>query len=490
MTLLNQHQTNRYRTLQVENGPRKTTLNRTIRTAAPLFGKGHSMNITSKVLWGEGLFLRPQHFQQQDQYHEHRLHQNVKALHPYSWGVSQVQIDHDALANNTLRLLELHVLFQDGELCSAPGNDELPAMLNLNNLPQSQQSITFYAALPSFKPFGGNFSPDGQLDKGARFNQVNLDTPDLYTQAAQAEMAYLKKTVRLVSEFEPRDSYVSFPLLRLHRMSTGGFETDPAFVAPSLSINSAPLLFLQLRRLLDALQAKVNALHGHHREPSKNVIELRSGDMSSFWLLHTASAAYASLSHYFHHPALHPERLYQQLLELAGALMTYSKSYALADLPPYQHGDPGPSFARLHMIIRELLDIVISSKYFAIALSEVKPSYHHGVLDSGKIDDKTAFYLAVSAAMPVLELVDTVPLRFKVGTPDDVDKFVLSAMPGVRLQHAPQMPAAVPVRPETCYFLLESRSQMYQRMLQAQSISIYVPSGIPDLRLELVAVTP
>jgi len=58
---------------------------------------------------------------------------------------------------------------------------QLPAMLNLNNLPQSQQSITFYAALPSFKPFGGNFSPDGQLDKGARFSQVNLDTPDLYT---------------------------------------------------------------------------------------------------------------------------------------------------------------------------------------------------------------------------------------------------------------------------------------------------------------------
>jgi type VI secretion system protein ImpJ len=447
------------------------------------------MGITSKVLWGEGLFLRPQHFQQQDRYHEHLLHQSVKALHPYAWGVNQLQIDHDALANNTLRLLELSAIFQDGEICSAPGNDDLPEILDLNDLPQSQQSVTFYAALPSFKPFGGNFSPNGQPDNAARFSQANLDTPDLYTQAAQAEMAYLKKTVRLVSEFEPRDSYVCFPLLRLHRLSSGGFETDPAFVAPSLTIGSTPLLFLQLRRLLDALQAKVNALHGHHREPSKNVIELRSGDMSSFWLLHTASSAFASLSHYFHHPALHPERLYQQLMGLAGALMTYSRTHTLADLPPYQHGDPGPSFAKLHAMIRELLDTVISSKYFAIALSEVKPSYHHGALDSGKINEKTAFYLAVSAAMPALELVEAVPLRFKVGAPDDVDKFVLSAMPGVRLQHAPQVPAAVPVRPDACYFILESRGQMVERMLQARSISIYVPSGMPDLRLELVAVT-
>jgi len=99
-----------------------------------------------------------------------------------------------------------------------------------------------------------------------------------------------------------------------------------------------------------------------------------------------------------------------------------------------------------------LLDTVISAKYFAIALTEVKPSYHHGQLDSGKIDEKTTFYLAVATDMPGLELVDIVPLRFKIGAPDDVDKFVLSAMPGVRLQHAPQVPAAVPVRPNTYYF--------------------------------------
>jgi type VI secretion system protein ImpJ len=447
------------------------------------------MSITNKVLWGEGLFLRPQHFQQQDQYHEHQLHQRVAALYPYAWGVRQLQIDREALANNTLRLLELSLVFPDGELVQAPGADDLPAMLDLSQLPQSQQAVTFYAALPQFKPFGGNFAATEQAGSAARFGAVNLATPDLYTQAANAELAYLKKTVRLVSEFEPRDSYVSFPLLRLRRTSTGGFEPDPAFVPPSTSVASAPILFLQLRRLVDALQAKVSALQGHHREPSKHVVEFRSGDMSSFWLLHTANSAYASLSHYFHHPALHPERLYEQLLGLAGSLMTFSKSHMLADLPVYQHDAPGPAFSKLHAIIRDLLDTVISAKYFAIALTEVKPSYHLGQLDSGKIDDKTTFYLAVAANMPGLELVDIVPLRFKIGAPDDVEKFVLSAMPGVRLQHAPQVPAAVPVRPDTYYFTLDSKGQMYDRMLQAQSISIYVPSGIHELRLELIAVT-
>lgn len=445
--------------------------------------------MTSKVLWGEGLFLRPQHFQQQDQYHEHRLHEAVRAVHPFAWGVSQLQVDRDALTNNSLRLLELSVRFQDGEIIDAPGSDDLPDPLDLSGLLQSQQSVTYYVALPAFKPFGANYAQIGQTGVAARFVQDNQDTPDLFTQAAQAQLTYLKKSVRIVSEFETRDSYTHFPLLRLRRMATGGFELDPLFVPPSLSVRSAPVLFLQLRRLIDALQAKVSALYGHHREPSKNVIEYRSGDMSSFWLLHTASSAYASLTHYFHNPTLHPERLYEQLLGVAGALMTFSKSWTLADLPAYQHNDPGPGFEKLHLIVRELLDTVISSKYFAIALTEVRPSYYLGKLDSGKIDEKTAFYLAVSASMPALELVDVVPLRFKIGAPDDVEKFVLSAMPGVRIQHAPQVPAAVPVRPDTCYFTIEAKGQMYERMLQAQSISIYVPAGMNELKLELVAVT-
>jgi type VI secretion system protein ImpJ len=77
-------------------------------------------------------------------------------------------------------------------------------------------------------------------------------------------------------------------------------------------------------RQLDALQAKVSAPYVHHREPSRHVIEFRSGDMSSFWL-HTASTACAAA--------------------------------------------PGPAFATLHRIMRELLDNVISSRYFAIAIT-------------------------------------------------------------------------------------------------------------------------
>jgi type VI secretion system protein ImpJ len=442
----------------------------------------------SKVLWGEGLFLRPQHFQQQDRYHEARLNDTAKALHPYAWGVRKLELDLDALKADTLRITELSLIFQDGEILHAPDRDVLPPQVRLGELAASNQTLTFHAALPAIKDHGENCAARGESRPDTRFGQHEHDTFDLFTDAAGAPVAYLTRSLRLVSELEPLEAFETIPLVRLRRVATGGFEVDHAFVPPSMSIEGAPGLHGMLARLMEKLLAKVNALYGHYREPSKNVVELRGGDVASFWLLHTVSSGYASLTHFLAHRELHPERLFQELLGLAGGLMTFSRSSKLEDLPAYVHQDPGPAFARLDAILRELLDTVISSKYFAIALSHERTSYHLGALDSGKINGQTTLYLGVAADMPALQLVEIVPLRFKIGAPEDVDKLVLSAMPGVRLVHAPQVPSAVPVRPDTCYFVLENRGVLYESMLKAQAISIYVPNGIRDLKLELIGI--
>ena len=447
------------------------------------------MNTPSKVLWGEGLFLRPQHFQQQDRYHEARLHQTASALHPYGWGVRKLVLDLEALRSDTLRVLELSVIFPDGEVYRAPDGDSLPSQVRLDQLPANTQAITFHAALPALKAHGENCAPRGMSASDTRFAQDEFETQDMFSRAADAPVTFLTKTLRLAGDDDALESFVSFPLLRLRRVATGGFEPDPSFAPPCLSIEAAPGLRLQLARLMEKMLAKVNALYGHHREPSKNVVELRGGDVSSFWLLHTASAGYAALSHLYNQAELHPERLFEQLLHLAGGLMTYSRNYRLEELPAYKHDDPAPAFAQMDGMIRDLLDTVISSKYFAIALSNPRQSYYLGALDSGKITAQTVLYLAVAADLPALKLVETVPLQFKLGAPEDVDKLVLSALPGVKLVHAPQVPAALPVRPDTYYFVLDGRGALYENMLKAQAMSIFVPNGMRDLKLDLIAIS-
>lgn len=454
---------------------------------------------SSKVLWGEGLFLRPQHFQRQDAYHEWRLAQGMRALHPYAWGVRRMQVDKDGLASGVLRLTELQLLLPDGEMVSAPQEDILPAPVVLGGLPAGLSEVTFHVTLAPMRANGSNFEPSGgdragERASGAvgasatRYEQHDTEANDWFTQAATSQVSTLRRQLALVADGEPRDHLVNMPLLRLRRSGTSAFEVDTQFVPPCMSISASPALQAMMRRLLDTLQAKVDALYGFHREPSKHVIEFRSGDIASFWLLHTASAAFAGLSHLHHHPALHPERLYERMLELAGALMTFSKRYGLADLKPYAHEAPHAGFAALDQILRELLETVISTRYFSIALDEFKPSFFHGRLESQKITPNTTLILGVQAAMPATEVVDTVPIRMKVGAPDDVDKLVLSAMAGVRLTHLAQVPGAIPVRPGVYYFQMEARGPLYERMLQSQTAAIYAPAGMPELQLELFAL--
>jgi type VI secretion system protein ImpJ len=215
------------------------------------------MSIPSKVLWGEGLFLRPQHFQQQDQYHEARLRHTTQALHPYLWGVRVISWDLDALKAGKLRLEKLSLIFRDGEIVDAPASTQLPPAVDLSRIPVSVLEVTWYAALPSLSSNGGNAAAHDQQHSGARYRQSSREMADLYTQAVGSEVGFLNSAVRLLPDLEPLGAFECVPVIRLRRVVTGGFEPDTSFIPPGLSIASAPALKTLLDRLLDSLQAKV-----------------------------------------------------------------------------------------------------------------------------------------------------------------------------------------------------------------------------------------
>src|SRR5471030_168376 len=427
--------------------------------------RSNSMSLPANILWSEGLTLGPQQFQQLDRYHEARLQRMVAAVNPHLWGVCELEWNRDELLNNTLRAETMSLIFQDGEIFDAPLSDMLPTAVDLSKLAPDEQSFTFYAALPMLNLHGGNLdharnatnSVNAANGHGARYTQVDSETADLYTQAINVDVSYLRKTVRLMSQLESRNAYINFPVVRLRRLVSGGFEIDPSFMPPSLSLAAAGLQTM-LDGLLGKLNVKIEALYQRHRQPTKHAIEVHSGDIASFWMLNTISSAGAALTHCARYRQHHPEALFDRLMAGAGGLMTFSTRYALADLPAYRHDDFGPAFAQLDALIRDLVDTVIPSKYFTIALTQ--------------------------------ELVAVVPLRFKVASPDDIERIIGLALPGIELVHMAQVPAEVPVRPNTYYFSVESKGALYENMLKAQAIAIYVPTGIKGLKLELFGITP
>lgn len=443
------------------------------------------MGTASKILWSEGLTLGPQQFQQQDRYHELRLQRVASALNAYCWGLRAVRWNADELVNHRLSADAISLIFPDGEVIDAPAEDDLPPAIDLSSLPVGETSVTFFVAVPRLRSHGSN------LENGSRFRQVDVDTADLFTDAVSIDVSYLRKSLRLLSHLEARDAFVSFPAIRLTRRDDGGFDVDPAFMPPAVSIGAMPALTLILAGLVAKMEAKIDILYRLHRQSHKGTLEVHSGDISSYWMLNTICTSCATLKHFEHSMTQHPETLFEKLCALAGGLMSLSNKRLMSDLPAYDHEKPEAGFHALDTIIRDLLDTAISSKYFTIPLvaEENRKTHYCGKLDAARIAHDTQLCLAVSADMPALELVGAVPRLFKIGSPDSIERIVVSALPGAEITHMAQVPSSVPVRPNTYYFSITGRGALYEDMIKSQAITIYVPAGMKSLRLDLFALT-
>ena len=107
------------------------------------------MTWTNRVIWSEGLFLKPHHFQQQDRYLEHLVASARGVGVPHPWGLRLLSVDQDLLALGKLGLTSAAGLLPDGTPVDAPASDPLPDPLALTADAAGQ---ILYLALPLRRP--------------------------------------------------------------------------------------------------------------------------------------------------------------------------------------------------------------------------------------------------------------------------------------------------------------------------------------------------
>ncbi len=57
------------------------------------------------------------------------------------------------------------------------------------------------------------------------------------------------------------------------------------------------LYWLRLKRTLNIIKAKIKTIQANNRENDEKLIEFRSGDIVSFWLVNALNTAHATLNH-------------------------------------------------------------------------------------------------------------------------------------------------------------------------------------------------
>jgi type VI secretion system protein ImpJ len=89
------------------------------------------MSWNNKVIWSEGLFLRPQHFQQQDRFLEQFVEQRAGRLRSYAWGFTELKLDSDLLGIGKVAIASARGVFADGTPFNIPESDDPPPPLDI-----------------------------------------------------------------------------------------------------------------------------------------------------------------------------------------------------------------------------------------------------------------------------------------------------------------------------------------------------------------------
>ena len=71
------------------------------------------MSLTSRPLWMEGMFIRPQHLQQQQRYTEDLVERRIAWVQGSGWGLSEVALDRDLLRLGKLGVTSCRAIMPD-----------------------------------------------------------------------------------------------------------------------------------------------------------------------------------------------------------------------------------------------------------------------------------------------------------------------------------------------------------------------------------------
>lgn len=447
------------------------------------------MNFLSRVVWQEGMYLGPHHFQAQSRYFEDSIYFATSTLLPYHAGFLGCEVDKEALQNGTLSLLHARCIFPDGLLLKSPESDALPPPRDMGAVfPPDRDRVTVFLAVPAYHSNGLNCetAPGGR--QASRFIAEGRSVADEWNSQEEKQVRVGRKNTALLLEHELGPNSVALPVARVLRAGAGRFALDPVFIPPVLQISASERLMLLLQQLIEILEDKSNALLGMGGSGGAGKTGYSTREIANFWFLHALHAGLAPLRHQFFSKRSHPEELYLELARLAGSLCTFTLEVHPRSIPLYDHDQPDECFDAMDRLIRLLLGTVLPTNCLSIPLT---PSgnylYHGAVVDQRALGD-ASWVFAIRSDLPVTDLIQKTQQLVKLCSEQFVPELVKRALPGLVLTHLSTPPASISRTAETQYFLVNRQGPCWNHIMETKRVGAYVPGEFPHPEIELLVV--
>ena len=438
------------------------------------------MSWTNRVVWQEGMFLRTQHFQQQDRWTEQLVRGRVQALRPHPWGLIEYSLDRDLLATGRFALASAAGVFEDGTPFVLPGEADHPAPLDV---PDNARNVLVYLALP-IRQAGAVEVADAATE--GRYAAKPFEAYDTHSASpTPAELQIGRLRMRYLLETEERAGYLCIGLARVTEVTADRrVVLDERWVPPALVCSAVSQLSGLVSELAGMLNQRGEALAARMNAPGQAGV----AQVADFLLLQAVNGYQTLLSHWAAAANVHPESLYATLVQMAGEFSTFLETRRPTAYPAYRHDDLQRSFAPVVADLRRALSTVLEQTAIPIPLRDARHGVRVGPIVDRSILRASNFVLTVQCDMPAETLRRGFPAQVKIGAVEQIRDLVNAALPGIAVRPLPVAPRQLPFYAGATYFELDRASPHWTHMQNSGGFAIHVAGDLPNLQLELWAI--
>jgi type VI secretion system protein ImpJ len=437
-----------------------------------------------KVVWSEGMFLRPQHFQQQERHLSNLVELRAAPLRPYPWGFAELKLDEQLLSVGKIAIVSACGVFPDGMPFRIPADDEPPLPLDVADGTKNQEVVL---ALPLRRPALEEVDPEDRKESLARYTVQEHEARDVNAGASSEALLQVGKLrLRLQLGSEPLEAYTRLGVARVvERRPDGRLLLDEDFAPPCLDCRAA--------RPLAGFLTELRGLLHHRGEELASVVTGRAqsgvAEVADFLLLQCVNRAQPLLAHLESISGVHPELLFEVCVALAGDLATFAHSDKRpSTFPPYRHDDLHGTFAPVIEDLRESLRLVIQRNALKIPLEDRQHGVRVARVSDRQLFRNANFVLAANARVGAEALRQRLPTQVKIGPVEKIRDLVNLALPGISIHPLPVVPRQIPFYTGFSYFELDRGTELWKQLDASAGMAIFVAGEFPELTLELWAI--
>ena len=439
-----------------------------------------------RVIWSEGLFLRPQHFQQMERSLEMLVEGRAAGSPAPGWGLTRLRLDDEALKIGRLAIRFARGVMPDGTPFAIPAEYAAPPALEIGaEVKETLVHLALPMARPGMPEFALDSGPGATLARFVGFDRAVDDAVQGMSEPAEMKLAHLN--LRLMLADDARDGFCSIALARVvERRSTGQLVLDEGFIPAALDCRGFARLHDWLLEARNLVRHRGHALAARLGQAQQKGV----GEIGELMMLQATNRYDPWLTHLGERAKLHPESLYAVLVQAAGEFATFSnpRQRRARVQPPYRHDDLRGSFETLMSEVRELLTDIIDPHAVPIPLQERAAGLYTGRVAEVEWLRSAQFVLAVNADRPGEFVRRLFPAQVKIGPPDKIRDLVRLHLPAIALEPLPMAPPRMPYYAGFTYFQLDRSGELWRQLDATQVIALHVAGDFPGLQLELWAL--